>query len=82
MVSELHPGKTIGFALMVDDYDPEPSTPNMNLLLDPDACDPGAGGGTWGVRGSADCFADGLLLGSDTVVEDITWARIKATFVK
>jgi hypothetical protein len=75
-VSLLYPGKTIGFAFQLSDYDTGPgerksghSVPVESLVTGED-------------------FADGVLLGvggvipEDTVVESGTWARIKAAFAR
>ena len=72
IISELYPGKTIGFSIWVVDNDS--GDVNQYFL--------GPSGGT------ADGFVDGMLLGlgdeipEDTAVESMTWGRIKASFDK
>jgi len=70
-VSDLQPGQTIGFGVQIFDTDKS------------------FWASYWmgnGITGSADSFADGLLLGmggvmpGDTAIQDVTWARIKASF--
>ena len=74
-VSELSPGKVIGFALNVNDPDADDDLGVYYL-------------GEKGHPYFADVFVDGVLLGpggeipDESVVESITWARIKATFGK
>lgn len=76
VVSDLYPGKTIGFMIAFSDFDTITDDPWERLqpevvfhLRSPD---------------SNAFFVDGLLVGvgssNDTAVEDITWARIKASF--
>ena len=77
VVSVLSAGKVIGFRCMVDDADGGALwTENFNRFLLPamglDAF--------FENEGTADSFADGVLLGAEgTVVEDLTWGRIKAS---
>ena len=80
VVSELSPGKIIGFAIAVADFEPEPhnykSIHYLPMRSDPD------------LMLSSDNFADAVLLNSEgeipevSAVESITWGRIKAKFVK
>ena len=76
-VSALSAGKVIGFRCLVHDADGGALfTENFNRFLLPamglDAY--------LGNEGSADLFADGVLIGAEgTVVEDLTWGRIKAS---
>ena len=71
-VSELSPGNVIGFAININDQD----------------ADDDLGAYYLGEANSARLFVDGVLLGpggeipDESVVESITWARIKAQFVK
>ena len=73
VVSDLQPGQTIGFGVQI--YDNDPSKRDVYWMGN-------------GITGSADSFADGLLLGvggimsGDTAVEDVAWTRIKASFVR
>ena len=75
-VSELSPGKVIGFAININDQDADDDLGAYTL------------GEGRGLASSARQFVDGVLLGSggespdESVVESITWARIKAQFVK
>ncbi|NKB67603.1 MAG: hypothetical protein GKR89_11110 [Candidatus Latescibacteria bacterium] len=80
LVSQLSPGKTIGFKMTVNDRDEEESFNSTSLSL-PDA-------ETIDLT-TADDFLDGLLLGpdgaipaaeDDTAVEGLSWGRIKASF--
>ena len=76
-VAVLSAGKVIGFSCLVSDADGGVLfTENFKRYLLPamglDA--------PLGNEGSADLFADGVLLGAEgTVVEDFTWGRIKAS---
>ena len=73
-MSELYPGKVIGFKLLLGDWDPGDDMIAGFLLGE---------SGT-----SADTYVDGILLGSggalpeDTAVENASWGRIKAAFGK
>ena len=77
LVSQLSPGKTIGFKMVVYDRDEEDG-PNATILSLPDieTID----------RSTANDFLDGFLLGpggvppEDTAVESDSWGRIKASF--
>ncbi len=79
-VSALSAGKVIGFRCLVHDADGGALfTENFNRFLLPamglDAY--------LGNEGSADLFADGVLIGAEgTVVEDLTWGRIKASLIR
>ena len=76
-VSDLHPGKFINIQLEISDHEGE---------LDPQGYYPGAG--RFRLGQSRQDWQDALLLGpggaipevEDTVVESITWGRIKASF--
>ena len=83
LVSELYPGKIIGFAIEVWDVDTRPGQwQSVHYLR----------GSVYNVRNGnfADTFAQGFLLGPGgeipesgvSAVESITWARIKAMFGK
>jgi len=80
-VSELHAGKIIGFTMFVADSDEGPDDQHLFFRL------PERVGSASELVG-ASAFADGLLLGAgeempeNTAVEDITWARIKASFAR
>lgn len=69
-VSDLYPGKIIGFAVSLSDFEPEPGPGNRKA----EHSMPGGG------------MADGMLLKKaekipeDTAVRGVTWARIKASF--
>jgi len=67
--SKLFSGKTIGFFIGIPDFDTEPGQYRAYHTL-----------GTLPLQ--ADFFVDGLLIGvqGETSVEDIAWARIKASF--
>lgn len=73
VVSVLQPGQIIGFGVQI--FDTDISKKESYWMGN-------------GITGSADSFADGLLLGmggeipEDTIVENITWARIKASFAR
>ena len=75
LISELYPGKIIGFTMSIHDQDSEEDI-GAYLL------------GETGAQSSGDAYVDGILLGpggeipDDSAVESITWGRIKATFVK
>ena len=79
LVSELFPGKIIGLYIMITDVDERPIGDQAFFNLSPSSLIP---------SGNADRFGDAVLLGpggglpDDSVVESITWARIKAAFVK
>ena len=82
-VSDLYPGKIIGFLIQTYDYEighnPESvhtlAGPGFDLRIDPS-----------GIDAFSDIFADGILVGPNgevpegTAVQDMTWGRIKATF--
>jgi len=80
-ISELHAGKIIGFNMSVVDSDAGPDNPHLffrlPVLIDRD-----------NAKLEASAFADELLLGAgeempeNTTVENITWARIKASFAR
>ena len=90
VVSDLYPGKIISFAIEVYDVEPEPRRfTSLHYLRAREwgECQPN--GNKYASISSSDCFAVGLLLGPGgeippgiSAVESITWARIKATFVK
>ena len=76
LVSELHPGTTIGFEMVVCDFDVKPGRTHSSHFLH---------------RGDtmfSNSWIEGFLLGpggelpDDSAVESVTWARIKAQFVK
>ena len=73
--SELFPGKIIGFDISIPDFDTKPSKYRAFHTLE--RFFPGRN--TW--RYASD-FVDGRLLSAqeETPVEDISWARIKASF--
>ena len=84
-VSQLHPGKTIGFAMTTNDNDAteykDGLGPAIQLSLSPEV----VGRGT--LRINASLFVDGLLVGAGedpssyddiSAVEPSSWARIKA----
>ena len=81
-VSQLHPGKTIGFTMTTNDNDAteykDGTGPAIYLSLSPEV---------WRLRTNADLFVDGLLVGAGedpssyddvSAVEPSSWARIKA----
>ena len=91
LVSDLYPGKVIGFALGVTDRDtPVDESPGLESVhylrgMEPD----------WNCLGfcslvmyTSEEFAKGLLLGpggeipDDSAVESVTWGRIKAQFAE
>ena len=82
LVSELSPGRIIGFKVRVVDTDDVEDSFAITFFTLPDIEDPTYEGA------SADFFLDGLLLGpsgaipevEDTAVESITWGRIKTSF--
>ena len=92
VISELRPGKTIGFAIRVPDHEPKPDNLKSSHYLWSENCTPVSSG--WpplNVGSSPRCsdgFATGLLVGpggeipDDSAVESITWGRIKAQFVE
>lgn len=77
-VSDLYPGKIIGFAMMMIDFDDSESTTYQSVHSFPSE--------RWGVYTPADEFADGVLVNTlgqvpeDTALEAISWGRIKASF--
>ena len=85
LVSELSPGRTIGFKVLIADRDSKDEFSVSTYFTLPDTEAQPLGQGT-----SADFLLDGLLLGpggaipevEDTAVESITWGRIKASFDK
>ena len=86
VVSDLYPGKTIGFAIEVYDFEPERKVETIHYLRAGEwgECQP-PGESKWHAMTSSDCFAVGLLLGPggelpESAVESVTWGRIKARF--
>ena len=83
VVSELYPGKVIGFAIELVDVDVAPAQwKNVQRLYGPGHSDY-----RMDHNARSDTFAQGMLLVpegkiDDSAVEHITWARIKAQFVK
>ena len=83
LVSELSPGRTIGFKMRVIDQDEIAAISSATYFTLPDIEEM-----TLDQMQLSDSFLDGLLLGpggaipevEDTSVESITWGRIKATF--
>ncbi len=79
VVSALSPGTLIGFILSIPDYDEEGvRAETVHIIMGQDFLSD--------IR-NADGFARGLLVGPggeipDSAVENITWSRIKATFVR
>ena len=78
VVSELGSGKTIGFDLIVHDYDVEPVGRYAHYELKYRGDDGGF------LEEGANFFVDGLLLGPDddfgnSAVQSTSWARIKAS---
>ena len=77
LVSDLSAGKTIGFSLAVTDSDTDPlEIERDHSLSGPDD--------SWEGELVSDLWAHGILLGADgatdgTGVENVTWARIKAS---
>ena len=77
-VSALSPGKTIGIGVAVGDVETKHVLGGYFAFAI-------AVGDEGAVFGNADMFADGLLLGADgddgdgTVVQEVSWARIKAS---
>ena len=76
VISELAPGKVIGFDFAVTDWDRN-ETKNARFFLSPQAPENYEGEG-------ADYFFDGLLLGpqgepGDSAVQSVSWGRIKAS---
>jgi hypothetical protein len=71
-VSDLVPDRIIGLAISIPDFDTEPAAYRAFHSLD-------GASDTWRY---ADYFSDGLLVGvqGETGVEDLSWARIKASF--
>ena len=76
--SELSAHQIVGFALVINDWDPSfessaPVTWKPEAIDDEDAFIPLS-------RSMADIFVDGLLLpAQETAVESVTWGRIKAS---
>ena len=74
VVSDLFPGKSIGFDIVFIDVEPSIYTENNSeYALTPF--------GEWGDSGN---WSEGLLVGADsdrndTVTRDVTWGRIKAS---
>ncbi len=83
-VSQLHPGKTIGFTMTTNDNDAteykDGLGPKIQISLGPEVLN---------LRVNASLFVDGLLVGAgedpsrydggeDSAVEPSSWARIKA----
>ena len=79
--SDLFAGKIIGFNIEVFDVDDQPGLETMHLLAVP----PSYESFSDLLRGSADYFADGVLMtpdglsSEDSAVESDSWARIKAS---
>ena len=86
-VSQLHPGKTIGFAIATNDNDAteykDGLGPAIQLSLSPTVV------GRGNLRTNASLFVDGLLVGAGedpsryddvSAVEPSSWGRIKASF--
>jgi hypothetical protein len=73
-VSELYPGKIIGFTINIPDFDAAPSQYRGYHTMSGSAA-------TWRY---AERFVDGLLIGAEkpTAVENSAWGRIKAAFGK
>ena len=76
--SELFPNHIIGFAPIINDFDPSINQTTA-IPWHPESVDD-EGALYFLSRGEADIFLDGVLLpAQDTAVEAITWGRIKAS---
>ena len=85
LVSELYPGKMIAFEIKVVDVDTGPAEwQSIHFLRSSEYPEDAS----YLVSSSSDTFAQGILLGpggelpDDSAIENITWGRIKAQFVK